>query len=104
LALLTGCGLVTRSETTLELALELPAGEDPALFWYGVEKRTLQLRPGERDVQEVAWAGGARVEAKVDSGDSVQFLGSDGSGRILVKGQGVVAEKKKATIRLERVL
>ena len=99
------CGNITRgSGEPYSLQLELPGGEDPTYFWYGVQKRVLRQTHDNEQPVEIAWESGTKKALELREGDKLEFLGSDAEGRVLVSGSAVVGAEKKATIPLRRVL
>lgn len=104
-AVLPCCGSVTQSKNeNLALRLAVPDGEDPALFWFGVAKRTLTVTPSGGDATTVDWKDGGSREISLRAGDKLTFQGADEKGRLLVEGEAVVGEEKSLTIPLRRVL
>jgi hypothetical protein len=100
------CGQgVTRSKTgSLEIFLQLPQGEDPSLFWYGVHSKSLRWIPEKGTSQEERWEIGTKAPWDPSEGDLIEFLGKDESGRLVVTGEAKVGEEKKVTLPLRRVL
>lgn len=104
-ATLQGCGSVTRGkEEPLQISLQVPAGEDPEFFWYGVQTKTLRIVPKDGEAKDLPWDSGSKLEIDLREGDKLEFLGTDHSGLLLVTGNTVVGEEKKITIELRRVL
>lgn len=103
--LLTGCGAVTQSKNRdLSLNLEIPQGEDPALFWFGVTQKTLRVGDGKGDPEIVTWQEGQSQAVDVREGDTVEFLGADDKGRVLVAGEATASGEKTLSIPVRRVL
>jgi len=99
------CGQITQSKSSsLEVSLAIPEGEEPSLFWFGVERKTLRWKPGKGETKEVAWGSGESNQWDINEGDKIEFLGFDSSGRLLIAGELTVGEEKKVTIPLRRVL
>ncbi len=99
------CGRVTRGgNTPLEIELALPQGEDPSLFWLGVQTRVLRWKPQKGEPREMSWEAGAKNQWELEEGDRIEFLGTDSQGRLVVSGEVTVGAEKKATIPLRRVL
>lgn len=101
---LTACGNGGGASDELAIALVLPEGEFPELFWYGVEKKSLSLAREGKVEKEWFWAGGARVDQELRKGDLLRFQGADREGRVLVEGVAEVSGEKKISIPLRRVL
>ncbi len=101
-----GCGQEDNAGTgeTLAVTLQLPEGEHPSLFWYGVERRILTARRDGSLLKEWDWAGGKQVDIELDSDDGLEFRGFDRHGRLLVEGSAAVGKEKKISIPLRRVL
>jgi hypothetical protein len=102
-AALTSCGSLTHGkESPLELSLAIPPGEDPQLFWYGVQKKALKVDSGREE--EIPWEPGKTSDVGLKEGDKIVFLGTDSGGQLLVTGEATISQEKKATIPLRRVL
>jgi len=99
-----GSRLTQSKSSKLEIFLEIPQGEDPSLFWYGVQKKILRWKPGKGEVQEAIWEIAAKAPWEVNDGDLLEFIGADESARVVVSGEVKVTEEKKVTIPLRRVL
>lgn len=103
--LLSGCGSDRRNaKDGLELSIQIPEGEQPDLFWYGVERKTLKLEPQGKDPVEMSWQPGVSLEMDLDEGDKIHFSATDSLGRILAEGEGTVPKEKKVSILVHRVL
>jgi hypothetical protein len=102
---LAGCGSLTRGEKSgLAVSLEIPAGEDPALFWYGVTQKTLRVSAEGDEPTVLPWEEGRAPEVELREGDKLEFFGNDEQGRLLVTGETTVGGEKKAAIPVRRVL
>ncbi len=99
-----GSGLTQSKTSPVEIILMLPQGEDPSLFWFGVQRKLLRWKPEEGGAEEIAWESGATAGWNLKDGDRIEFQGLDSSGRVLVIGEASVSEEKKVTLPLRRVL
>lgn len=101
-----GCGRKEEGQKrdALSVSLQLPEGEQPDLFWYGVEKRSMVLERDQNPVREWIWQDGTGLNIEVDAEDQIRFRGLDRQGRILVEGTALVGKEKKISIPLRRVL
>lgn len=97
------CGAITEPEP-YSVGLELPEGEDPYLFWYGVQSRVLRIEREGAPPVDLAWESGGRRDLELRRGDRLEFSGSSEQGLLLVSGRALVGEEKKAAIPLRRVL
>lgn len=106
LALCVGCGQEKGSNALdgLDLSLQIPEGEQPDLFWYGVESRALRITRDGREPTEWNWQPGKALELDLREGDRLQFFGFDSKKRVLIEGQAEVTEEKKVSIPVHRVL
>ncbi len=105
--LLVSCGSTTHSnENPLQVTLQIPQGEDPQFFWFGVQDRVLRVEPKRGEPHAIAWEAGKTSNVDLREDDKVIFLGTDSGGRLLVTGEITVkeSEEKKVTIPLRRVL
>ena len=100
-----GCGKESLGKNCdpLRISVQIPAGEHPDLFWFGVEQKILQVKKGN-DLVSHPWVSGQAVDLGLEEGDELTFLGSDREGRLLVTGEAVVGEEKLVSIQLRRVL
>lgn len=99
------CGSLTQSANpSLGVSLQLPAGEDPALFWYGVTQKSLTVAPDGGDSTTVPWSEGQKPSVDLRQGDRITFTGADSAGQVVVTGETTVGEEKNVTIPLRRVL
>ncbi len=99
-----GSGLTRSENDHLEVSLQLPSGEEPSLFWFGVVKQTLSWKPEKGPVLNSVWSPGVKVDWEPKRGDKLEFIGTDEAGRVLVTGAAEVSEEKKVTIPIRRVL
>lgn len=99
-----GLGLTQGKTDGMEVFLEIPEGEEPSLFWYGVHKKVLRWKPARGTEQVVTWENGLKADWELREGDKIEFLGTDEAGRLVITGEARVGEEKKATIPLRRVL
>jgi len=99
-----GSGVTQSKNEGLAVNLEVPNGEDPSLFWIGVQQKALKVTPGKGDPVSFPWNGGESRDLDLREGDKIEFFGNDGQGRLLVTGETTVGTEKKATIPLRRVL
>jgi hypothetical protein len=103
---LMGCGdqpLTGKSETAIQLKLEIPAEEDPEIFWFDVEKKVLRIT-NEKETVEVSWTSGSNFEQDLDEGDELIFEGYGSDGLLLVKGIATVGKSKNLSIPVMKVL
>jgi len=102
---LVACGSLTRgANSSLGVSLQVPSGEDPALFWYGVTQKTLTVTPDGADPTTVPWVQGQSPAVELRQGDHLTFAGTDAAGQLVVSGETNVGEEKNITIPLRRVL
>lgn len=102
---LSACGKqVNDPSEELQIRLELPAGEMPEIFWYGVDRRELEISRSGETIGMWDWKEQGRIEVETEAGDRLGFRGFDHSGRVLVEGSATVDEEKKISIPLRRVL
>lgn len=99
-----GSGVTRGSGKALQVALQIPEGEDPDLFWLGTRDRKLRWHPQKGDAREIEWAPGSTVGWEAREGDRIAFEAQDASGRTVVDGVAPVGEEKNVTIPLRRVL
>ena len=88
---------------SLRVLVQIPEGERPELFWFGVEKRELEVKRGE-EVVSYPWNTGQAVEIDLSEGDSLVFRAFDREGRLVVTGDALVGSAKMVSIPLRRVL
>ncbi len=100
-----GCGKSPeeKDSNALRVQLQMPSGETQDLFWFGVERKVLQIK-GEKETNSYLWASGGSLDIAVEEGDVVNFFGFDKDGRLLVTGEATVGEGKNVSIPLRRVL
>lgn len=106
-ALAVGCGKgggENDDADSLRVSVQIPAGENPELFWFGVEKRELQVNRGGGESETFPWNTGQRVETKLEEGDGLSFRAFDAQGRLLVAGEATVGKAKIVSIPVRRVL
>src|SRR3989344_4386077 len=54
-----GSGMTRSGNDKLEVNLLVPQGEEPSLFWLGVESRVLRWKPQKGEARQMAWEPGA---------------------------------------------
>ncbi len=102
---LGGCGRKGENEPDhLSIALHLPEGERPELFWFGVEKRSLSAWRNGVLLKEWPWSEGAQIDMNLEKLDQIQFRAYDRQERVIVEGSAPVTTEKKISIPLRRVL
>jgi hypothetical protein len=99
---LAGCGKGDGGDS-LRISVKIPEGERAELFWFGVERRELEIKQGE-EAKVYPWNTGQAVEMKLDEGDLLVFRAFDPEGRLLVTGEASVGAAKMVSIPLRRVL
>lgn len=101
---LTACGkLPAGNNEVLSITLQIPNNEDPELFWYGLEQKTLTLEyKGER--REYSWGSGQAVSAETHDGEKITFSAFDAVGDLRVTGEATVGKEKRVSVPLRRVL
>lgn len=105
LVILQGCGSGKRGALNeLEIQIQIPEGEVPEYFWYGVAKKIIRVKPEGKEAVEFNWEPGKSIEIDLEKGDKVHFFASDVQGRTLVEGEEEVSEEKKVSIPVHRVL
>ena len=100
--LFAACGK-EKPEDSLRVLLKIPEGESADLFWFGVEKRELEVVNGE-DKSVRPWNTGQAVEIDLREGDTLVFRAFDASGQLLIVGEAEVGKSKMVSIPLRRVL
>lgn len=104
-ALCAGCGSDKRDASSdLSIQIQIPEGEQPELFWYGVESRILTIKKEGMDPLEIDWLAGKSAALDLDAGDKVKLVGLDRQKRVLVEGEAEVTKEKKVSIPVHRVL
>lgn len=99
----TGCGKQDPKVDSLRISVQIPEGERPELFWFGVDRRELAVKQGD-DTNSYPWNTGQAVEMNLREGDSLVFRAFDREGRLLVTGEAHVDDSKMVSIPLRRVL
>lgn len=103
---LPGCGKPGGGEgggEPLRVSVEIPAGEIPELFWFGVENKRLQVSHDGK-LESVFWAAGQTLDLPLAEEDTLVFEGLDSQGRLLVTGEAMVGKAKLVSIPIRRVL
>jgi hypothetical protein len=101
--LAAGCGKQDPEADSLRVLVQIPEGERPELFWFGVDKKELVLKQGDESTT-YPWNTGQAVEVSLSEGDGLVFRAFDAEGRLLVTGEAVVGSAKLVSIPLRRVL
>lgn len=99
-----GSGVTRGGGERLRVALRIPEGENPDLFWLGARTRKLRWVPQKGDAREIEWVPGSSVDWEAREGDRIAFEATDSSGRTVVDGEAPVSSEKNVTIPLRRVL
>lgn len=99
----TGCGKQDTEADSLRVLVQIPEGERPELFWFGVDRKELEVKQGE-EAKAYPWNTGQAVEINLSEGDSLVFRAFDQEGRLVVTGEAVVSQAKMVSIPLRRVL
>lgn len=103
LGMASGCGKQDAKADSLRISVRIPEGERPELFWFGVERKELEVKRGN-EVTVFPWNTGQAVDGKLSEGDSLVFRAFDHEGRMLVTGEALVDRAKLVSIPLRRVL
>lgn len=103
LGLGAGCGKQDPEADSLRVLVQIPEGERPELFWFGVERKEIEVKQGDES-KSYPWNTGQAVEMDLSEGDSLVFRAFDREGRILVTGEALVGSAKMVSIPLRRVL
>lgn len=103
LGLGVGCGKQDPEADSLRILVQIPEGERPELFWFGVDRRELELKQGSETTTH-PWNTGQAVEISLSEGDGLVFRAFDREGRLLVTGEAFVGSAKIVSIPLRRVL
>jgi hypothetical protein len=101
--LLTGCGKANDPNDSLRVLVEIPDGERTELFWFGVERKELEVKSGS-ETSVYPWSTGEQVDIDLKEGDRLVFRAFDQEGHLLVLGQASVGEAKFVSIPVARVL
>lgn len=100
----SGCGKPEHTASdALAVSLDQPPGEGE-LFWYGVSNRRLRVVREGQIKKEIAWANGETLDFDLKEGDELEFLATDGDGRLVISGRAPVGKEKKVSIPIRRVL
>ena len=104
--LLPGCGDMKQRKAAKELTvqLQIPEGENPELFWYGVQDKILRVKKEGEDPKELSWQENTRIPLDLSEGDLLQFQATDRNARILIEGEAKITQEKNITIPVHRVL
>lgn len=103
LGLGAACGKLDAESDSLRISVQVPQGERPELFWFGVERKELEVIQG-KGARAFPWNTGQAVEIKLSEGDSLVFRAFDREGRLLITGEASVGSAKMVSIPLRRVL
>lgn len=103
LGLAVGCGKQDPEADSLRVLVQIPAGERAELFWFGVEKKELEVKQGD-ETKAFPWNTGQAVDMSLSEGDGLVFRAFDREGRLLVTGEAFVGSAKIVSIPLRRVL
>jgi hypothetical protein len=97
------CGKQDPEADSLRVLVQIPEGERPELFWFGVERKELEVKQGE-EATSYPWHTGQAVEIELSEGDGLVFRAYDREGRLVVTGDAIVGSAKMVSIPLRRVL
>jgi hypothetical protein len=103
LGMAAGCGKQDPEADSLRVLVQIPEGERPELFWFGVERKELEVKQGD-EAKAYPWNTGQAVEIDLSEGDGLVFRAFDREGRLLVTGEAIVGGAKMVSIPLRRVL
>ena len=100
---LTACGKASGESDSLSINLQIPQGEDPELFWYGLDRKLLTLEhEGER--REYPWASGQNLSVETREDEKITFSAYDSVGDLRITGEATVGKEKRVSVPLRRVL
>lgn len=102
---LMGCGSKGGgASSALSISLVLPADSPEDLFWYGVSHKKLRYYRGTEFLGEHEWAAQGSYAFALEAGERVIFQAEDSQGRVLARGEAILAEEKNISIMLYRLL
>jgi hypothetical protein len=99
--MLSACGKGPEADA-LRVRLELPAGQDPEVFWFGLDRKELTLT-GENGTRRLDWRPGSYAEVDARAGEEITFSAYDAGGEARVRGEARVGQEKSVTIPVRQL-
>ena len=88
---------------SLELHLQIPEGESPEIFWFGVHKKELVVKKENEKPVILEWDSKGRRALALDEGDELQFQGKNAKDEVIVSRSVRVGKESKLAIPIVRV-